>query len=181
MELALVLETILTTQRKHNPPLRTQCYVFAPDEREDLQKYLINAALTSDSADTSYQERLKLCIGAICEGAALLSTSFQPLVLSAAFLNFLSKDGQRTSSELRICLERLGLSVHGTDGEMRLRIQAEIDRLKAEGNRNTNTAGIVKGIKRAELGLIPIPLDPPTPARVRRPSNCLFWKVPLNL
>jgi len=50
-------------------------------------------------------------IGALCEGAALLATSFQPLVLSGALLDFLGKDGPEVVKRTSVMLTSFGLAV----------------------------------------------------------------------
>jgi hypothetical protein len=78
---------------------------------------------------------IRLCIGALSEGASLLSTSFQPLILSGTLLDFLGKKGQRSKAELKICLQRLNLPTEGSAEQLRVRIQIELQRLKEEGGR----------------------------------------------
>jgi len=127
-----------------DPAPRTQFYIFSLAEHSLLQRHLIETALTF-----TLQDDIRLCIGALSEGASLLSTAFQPLVLSGAFLDFLGKKGARKKAELQMCLERLGLSSEGTVEQLRLRVTEEIERLKREGGRLT------AGSSRMELGHLP--------------------------
>lgn len=148
--LSQTLRLILELASYNASPPRTQCYTFTAIERVALQKYLVDAAITTpvDPLDiSSDQAALRLCIGALCEGADLLATSFQPLVLSGALLGFLAKQGERSEGELRICLERLGVPQIGTADEMRTRLNEEIERLKQEGRRHMNNVG-----SRPEIG-----------------------------
>jgi hypothetical protein len=99
--------------------------------------------------DITLHVDIRLCIGALSEGASLLATAFQPLVLSGALLDFLGKKGARKKAELQACLDRLGLSVDGTVEQLRSRITEEVGRLKREGGR-LNTGSV-----RMELGQLP--------------------------
>ncbi|EJD07958.1 uncharacterized protein FOMMEDRAFT_73019 [Fomitiporia mediterranea MF3/22] len=129
-DLASVIQHILDLSEVHASPPRTQCYVFNPAERSALQRTLIDAALTSDKLEDEVQDAIRTCIGALCEGASLLATTFQPIVLSGALLSFLTKKGVSTA-ELNLCLRRLGLPHrNGSDEELRQRIQDELERLK---------------------------------------------------
>lgn len=104
-------------------PRTTQFYVFSPAEHSALQAHLIQAALTASNT----QEDIQICIGALAQGASLLRTAFQPVVLSGALLAFLGK-GQRSKAELVICLERLHLPTNGTVPVLRKRIQDFIEK-----------------------------------------------------
>jgi hypothetical protein len=121
----------------------TQFYIFSSAEYSALQAYLINAALTASSMD---RHHIRLCIGALAQGAGLLQTTYQPLVLSGVLLEFLGK-GQRNKAELQGCLERMGLSCEGTLPELRERITEELR--KDRPDRNGSTA------RRKELGQLP--------------------------
>jgi len=117
-----------------------------------LQGHIIEAALTADLANQQTQAAIRLCIGALCEGSNLLSTLFQPLILSGAMLDFTRKG--RTKADLQMCLERLGLLTTGTVDQLRLRLQDKIEQLKAEGGRSM-TKGSCDEDKRTELGQLP--------------------------
>ncbi|KAL5483134.1 hypothetical protein ACEPAI_8363 [Sanghuangporus weigelae] len=135
-DLASILQYILDLSEVRNVPPRSQCYVFNAAERAALQRTLVEAALTSDKLDDDVQDAVRTCIGAVCEGAALLSTTFQPLVLSGALMNFLSRKSGVSTADLKLCLRRLGLpSRKGTDEELRKRIRDELERLKDGGKR----------------------------------------------
>ncbi|TDL18051.1 P-loop containing nucleoside triphosphate hydrolase protein [Rickenella mellea] len=155
-QLASILRTILELRSSAGNRPRTQCYVFAPAERAALQSHLINAALTSSRSDEDLQSSIRLCIGALCDGAALLSTAFQPVILSGALLDFLGKRGDKTKTQLQGCLDRLGLPQEGNIEELRLRIQAEVNRIKTEGGRLQiqSTDGNCEDGRR-ELGQLP--------------------------
>ena len=120
--LASLIRTILDLRSRCDPVPRTQFYVYSSSENLILQRHLIEIALTLGPLVTTLQVAVRLCIGALSEGASLLSTAFQPLVLSGALLDFLGKKGARTKAELQACLERLGLSNDGTVEQLRLRI-----------------------------------------------------------
>ena len=161
-DLASILQYILDLNEAANKPLRTQCYVFSAAERSALQRSLINATLTSDELDDEVQDAIRTCIGALCEGAAFLATTFQPIVLSGALLGFLAKKGGVTTAELKLCLRRLGLpNGKGTDEEMRQRIRDELERLKDLGIRTggSNSDGTEKSVdksdRRREIGSLP--------------------------
>ncbi len=134
----------------------TQCYVYSSAERVALQRLLVQAALTADPLDETFQARMRLCIGALCEGASVLATTFQPLILSGAMLSFLGKKGNRSRSELLGCLDRLGLlySDEWSDEVLRQKIEAELERRKAEGGRATGGGGDDEG-HRNEIGHLP--------------------------
>ncbi|KAJ7503041.1 hypothetical protein B0H11DRAFT_1906826 [Mycena galericulata] len=136
--LSAILQDILS--------LNAVFYVFSAGEQVALQAYLIDNALTSTPGST---EELRLCIGALAQGASLLQTTFQPLLLSGALLDFMAK-GQRSKLELQTCLERMDLPTSGTADELRRRIQDEIRRLQAEGGRVA-----VDDDRRTELGQLP--------------------------
>jgi hypothetical protein len=120
----------------------TQFYVFSAGEQAALQAHLIDNALTSTSGDD-----IRLCIGALAQGVSLLQTTFQPLLLSGALLNFLAK-GRKV--ELQTYLDRMGLQVStsGTLDALRHRIQQEIQRLQDEGRSGDDD-------RRTELGQLP--------------------------
>jgi hypothetical protein len=131
--LRVVIQFSADASRKIRPT--TQVYTFSQAEAVALQKHIVEAALATTEG-TSYQyEDIRLCIGAICEGASLLATKFTPSVLSGALLDFLSKKGARTKRELVVCAERLGLDTQGNADDVRLRIKTEIDRIKVAGGR----------------------------------------------
>lgn len=142
--LASLIKSILDLRRLRDVP-STQFYVFSSTEHAALQRHIIDTALTETSPEALADVRL--CVGTLCEGAALLATSFQPVVLSGALLDFLGRRGARNKSELKLCLERLGLSSAGTIDQLRARVIAEIDRVKVEGGRANQGKG--------ELGHLP--------------------------
>ncbi|KAK7057619.1 AAA-12 domain-containing protein [Favolaschia claudopus] len=140
--LAAILRQILTVNDTVRPVPLTQFYVFSAAEHGALQAHLIDNALTATSVDD-----IRLCIGALAQGASLLQTTFQPLLLSGALLNFMAKGNK---SELQTYLDRMGLEVSttGTVDELRTRIQTEIQRLQNDGRS-------VDDDRRTELGQLP--------------------------
>ncbi|RDB25120.1 hypothetical protein Hypma_007621 [Hypsizygus marmoreus] len=144
--LASLIQSIIGVQSSFSPSLRTQFYVWSPTEHSALQAHLINSALTS----AVYSDAVRVCIGALAQGASLLQTTFQPMLLSGALLSFLS-NSKRTKAEHKACLERMGLSTEGTADELRRRVDNEIKRLQAEGGRGTEDPAR----DHAELGQLP--------------------------
>ncbi|KAF5355004.1 hypothetical protein D9756_005484 [Leucocoprinus leucothites] len=144
--LANLIRLIIGLQKdpEHNH-LTTQFYVWSTADRHILQANLINAALSSDaSADDA-----RLCIGALAQGAALLQTAYQPILLSGALLGFLSKR-RRLKREYQACLARMDLPTTGTAEECRKRVEAAIIKLNEEKEDSLRT-----GQKQRELGQIP--------------------------
>lgn len=124
-ELAELLRLIDAIQKNGGIPCTSQFYVWSSSEQLLLQTHIINAALTSTAND----EDVRLCIGALAQGASLLQTTFQPILLSGALLSFLGK-GRRLKADYKACLERMGLSTEGTVETLRKRIDSEIRRLQ---------------------------------------------------
>ena len=83
--------------------------------------HLINAAIS----DTHSPEDIHLCLGALCEGASILRTDYQPFILSGVLLSFLSKRNTLKLRHLRTCCQRLHLDDTGTAEVLRARIEAE--------------------------------------------------------
>lgn len=124
--LAHLIRVILSAQA--NPPeLGTQFYIWSPIEQATLQAYLVNSALTANADDFD----IRLCIGALAQGASLLQTTFQPMLLSGALLNFLAK-GRRTKAEHQACLRQMNLPTTGTAEELRKRVDGAIRTLQQE-------------------------------------------------
>lgn len=96
--------------------------------------HLIQAALSAD-AEGDMNSNIRLCLGALYEGSALLLTSFQPLILSGVLLSFLSKRNVLSKKSLQTCCERLGLAHDGTAEVLRKRIEVEQKRLAEMGGR----------------------------------------------
>ncbi|KAF8146877.1 hypothetical protein K438DRAFT_1910626 [Mycena galopus ATCC 62051] len=140
--LAAMLRQIFSLNETVRPVPLTQFYVFSAAEQTALQAHLITNALTSTAGDD-----IRLCIGAIAQGVSLLQTTFQPLLLSGALLNFMVK-GRK--AELQTYLDRMGLrvSTSGTIEQLRARIQQEIQRLQNEGRSGDDD-------RRTELGQLP--------------------------
>jgi hypothetical protein len=105
----------------------TQFYVWSTGEQSLLQSHIINTALSS----STNVDDIRLCVGTLAQGASLLQTTFQPLVLSGALLAFLGK-GKRTIAEYKACLERMDLPTEGTVEVLRKRIDNETQRLQVE-------------------------------------------------
>ncbi|KAF7362302.1 AAA-12 domain-containing protein [Mycena venus] len=148
--LTSMLQKILSLNDTVRPVPLTQFYVFSAGEQAALQAHLIDSALTSTSGDD-----IRLCIGALAQGASLLQTTFQPLLLSGALLSFMAK-GRK--AELQIYLDRMGLQVStsGTVDQLRARIQQEIQRLQNDGQSGDDD-------RRTELGQLP--------------SSCRSWDL----
>ncbi|KAJ7188762.1 hypothetical protein C8R46DRAFT_1055706 [Mycena filopes] len=140
--LASILRPILALTEAVRPAPLTQFYVFSAGEQTALQTHLIDSALTSAS-----DSDIRLCLGALAQGVSLLQTTFQPLLLSGALLNFM---GKGRKAELQAYLDRMGLQVStaGTVEALRQRIQQEIQRLQDEGRS-------IDDDKRTELGQLP--------------------------
>ncbi|EIN06560.1 hypothetical protein PUNSTDRAFT_24760, partial [Punctularia strigosozonata HHB-11173 SS5] len=146
--------------------VRAQFYVFSSQERTALQRHLIDAALVAgsdktgdDKGPTDDEDDVRLCIAALCEGASLLATAFQPLILSGALLDFLSRKGTRTKAELRTCLRRMGvtdLARTETVERLRLRVAEEVERLKQLGGRAQPDSDDGAGTAGKEIGQLPL-------------------------
>jgi len=123
----------------------TQFYVWSVNDQNVLQANLIHAALSSDAI----VDDARLCIGALAQGAALLQTAYQSILLSGVLLGFLSKKRQ-LKKEYQACLLRMNLPTHGTAEDCRRRVEAAIIKLKGEKDNFFRTAQ-----KRRELGQVP--------------------------
>ncbi|KAG2016116.1 hypothetical protein CC2G_009317 [Coprinopsis cinerea AmutBmut pab1-1] len=112
-------------------PPSTQFYIWSTSEQRLLQSHLIKTALESgdDRSD------IRLCIGTLAQGASLLRTTFQPMLLGGALLSFLGKS-RRTKGEYQTCLRRMGLDTQGTVPELRARITTELKRLQSQSQGN---------------------------------------------
>lgn len=152
--LASTIRDILGLRSSSDTVPRTQFYVFSFGEQIALQSHLIENALASTSTNLGAGSDIRLCIGALSEGASLLSTSFQPLILSGALLDFLTRKGRLSKVELIACLQRLDLPTGGSTEQLLARIQEEIQRLKSEGGRPVMTDTDDQD-RRAELGQLP--------------------------
>ncbi|PPQ97622.1 hypothetical protein CVT26_002553 [Gymnopilus dilepis] len=106
-----------------------QFYVWSSSEWHTLQSAIIEAALTSNLPPKDIQA----CIGALSEGASLLHTTFQPILLSGALLSFL-KYSKRTRVEYETCLGRLGLPTEGSIKSLQERLTNGIRQLQAVGS-----------------------------------------------
>ena len=121
--LAALIRSINTLQHTST----TQFYVWSSGEQSLLQSHIINSALSS----STNIDDIRICIGTLAQGASLLQTAFQPLVLSGALLAFLGKRN-RTKAEYKACLERMELPTEGTTEVLRKRIDNETRRLRDE-------------------------------------------------
>ncbi|KAF7315520.1 AAA-12 domain-containing protein [Mycena indigotica] len=139
--LSSLLNNILSLNEYVKPTPLTQIYVFSSSEEAAIRAHLIEAALTSSSVSDG---NLRLCLGTLVDGAALLQTNFQPLVLSVALLSFNKSQFKRHA--LQILLERMDLPITGTIDEMRARIEAKIQELQTQGGSDD---------KRTEMGQLP--------------------------
>ncbi|KAF7288721.1 AAA-12 domain-containing protein [Mycena chlorophos] len=139
--LTRILNKIQSLNDIVKPTPLTQIYVFSSSEEAAVKAHLLEAALTSASFSV---DDLRLCIGSIVDGAALLQTNFQPLVLSGALLSF--NKSQLKRQALHALLERMGMSTAGTVDELRARIEAKIAELQNPGGLDD---------KRIEIGQLP--------------------------
>ncbi|CCA67835.1 hypothetical protein PIIN_01659 [Serendipita indica DSM 11827] len=144
------------------PGARTQVYTYSLAERNAIVNHLIHAALSSPpyipgeslategTSQGSFEESpgdIRLVLGALCDGAALLVTAYQPQLLSGVLLSFLSKKNTLSKAHLETCCRRLGLSGEGTTEVLRKRLEQEQWRLAEIGGR-----GIGAGVARREVG-----------------------------
>ncbi|KIM40310.1 hypothetical protein M413DRAFT_73796 [Hebeloma cylindrosporum] len=143
-KLARLIRSLEELEGKGSQKYTSQFYVWSTSEQALLQSHIINAALTSSAADVD----IRLCIGALAQGASLLQTTFQPLLLSGALLSFLGK-GRRTKAEYKTCLERMGLPTDGTVEVLRKRIDSEVRNIQD----NTSRPGQEE--QRREFGQLP--------------------------
>ena len=121
----LILKLQAGSEKRDLPT--TQFYVWSVNDQNVLQANLIHAALSSDAI----VDDARLCISALAQGAALLQTTYQPILLSGALLGFLSKKKQ-LKKEYQACLLRMNLPTHGTAEDCRRRVEAAIIKLKGE-------------------------------------------------
>jgi hypothetical protein len=152
--LAFVIQAILDLRsaKPGEHAFRTQFYVFSSSEQVALQGHLLDTALAEYITDKDAEAAIRLCIGALYEGANILSTSIQPLLLSGALLDFIGKG--RSKAELKMCLERLGLPTDGSVEQLRIRLQDKIEEFKAEGSRSATSVADGED-RRTELGQLP--------------------------
>ncbi|KAF9268559.1 hypothetical protein L218DRAFT_852695 [Marasmius fiardii PR-910] len=120
--------TIRSIMSSAPAPPSAQFYVFSASENSALQTYLVNAALNSSESN----DDIRACIGTLAQGASLLQTTFQPLVLSGGLLDFLTNK-QKRKSDLIGCLERMNLPTNGTVEVLRQRIQEHLRKLQYQG------------------------------------------------
>ncbi|KAL0060392.1 hypothetical protein AAF712_012843 [Marasmius tenuissimus] len=109
-------------------PPSVQFYVFSSAESVAFQSHLVHMALSS----AHDEDDIRLCIGALAQGASLLQTAFQPPVLEHVLLGFLGTK-QRRREDLVACLERMGLSTSGDMDELRWRIKSALERVNSAG------------------------------------------------
>ncbi|THV06207.1 hypothetical protein K435DRAFT_645616 [Dendrothele bispora CBS 962.96] len=143
--LAFVIETILLHQEKLPTLPSTQFYVWSSAEHSALQTHLINSALASSHITRD----IRLCIGALAQGASLLQTTFQPVLLSGVLMDFLSK-GRRVKADFQSILDRMGLSTEGTINQLKQRIQDELQKYQSDAGRQE-----AEEQRRKEIGHIP--------------------------
>jgi hypothetical protein len=176
---------LLRKVQREAPDLRIQIYTYSPVERKSIMDRLIDDALSDQSGD---MDDIRLCLGALCEGTSLLSTTYQPAILSGVLLSFLSKKNALSKKGLQTCCERLGLKHDGTAEELRKRLEAEQRRLAEIGGRagadiNRREVGQLEKIvvlKREVERLLSLPspgfIDLPQTAQVllgKDKANCL--------
>lgn len=127
--------------------LSSQFYVWSHHEHALLQTHIIDAALTSSASDAD----IRICIGALSQGASLLQTTFQPVLLSGALMGFLGK-GRKLKKEYQKCLERLGLSTDGTVDTLKKRLEMKLKELQEEA---ASTGSGEDEDRRKEFGQLP--------------------------
>ncbi|KAG5637725.1 hypothetical protein H0H81_003435 [Sphagnurus paluster] len=142
-DLVSTLSSLIQTIVMSHSTLTIQFYVWSPSEHSTLQTHFINAALMSIVG----AEDIRICIGALSQGASLLLTTYQPTLLSGTLLNFLT-NSKRTKADHIAFLERLGLSTEGSTAELRERVDHVIQRLKPDG-------GLTKAEDRTKVGQLP--------------------------
>ncbi|PPQ63036.1 hypothetical protein CVT24_005982 [Panaeolus cyanescens] len=128
-KLSALLRMIENFQSLNACKYTVQFYVWSAQEHATFEAHIIHSALSSNTAP----QDIRLCIAALTQGAALLQTSFQPVLLSGPLLKFLSKASQK-KEDYQACLKRLGLPIDGTIPVLRKRIDDEIDRFQKESN-----------------------------------------------
>ncbi|KJA28890.1 hypothetical protein HYPSUDRAFT_1082968 [Hypholoma sublateritium FD-334 SS-4] len=126
-KLATIIRSIATLHPDNSRRYSSQFYVWAAAEQTLLQAHIINAALHPGTSNAD----IRLCISALAQGVSLLQTTFQPILLSGALINFLGK-GKKLKSEYQACLARLGLSTDGTVDVLRKRIDEGIRKIRDE-------------------------------------------------
>ncbi|KDR81268.1 hypothetical protein GALMADRAFT_60708 [Galerina marginata CBS 339.88] len=119
----LIRSIILFRRGRHD--YTVQFYTWSSTEHEILEHHIIQAALNNQTNEADIQ----LCINALTQGAALLQTTFQPLLISRALTSFVGKT-TTDASLYRACLERLGLPSDGTPEILKRRIDKEINQLR---------------------------------------------------
>ncbi|KAK1230547.1 hypothetical protein PQX77_006347 [Marasmius sp. AFHP31] len=124
--LAQIIRTLTSLD---DVPPSAQFYVFSSAENTALQAHLVQAALNS----TESNDDVRVCIGALAQGASSLQTTFQPPVLEHGLLGFLANK-QRRRNELVACLERMNLPTHGNMEDLRQRITSELERFRNMGD-----------------------------------------------
>ncbi|KAK7036431.1 hypothetical protein VNI00_011628 [Paramarasmius palmivorus] len=123
--LADLIRNIQSETSRSATPIYTQFYVFSSGERAALHTHLISTALDG----TENIDDVRSCIGALAQGASLLQTTFQPMLLSGVLLEFVANRQQR-KPELVACLERMNLPTDGTTEVLRQRILDELRKYK---------------------------------------------------
>lgn len=119
--------------KNENPP-RTQVYTYSLAERTVIMSHLIKVALDKNITEET-NPKVRLCLGALCEGTNILLTDFQPKILSDVLLSFLSKRSVLSKRALQLCCARLNLKTEGTVEELRKDIEREQKRLAEIGGR----------------------------------------------
>ncbi|KAJ7209787.1 hypothetical protein GGX14DRAFT_364698 [Mycena pura] len=146
--LSSIIGDILSLNNTVNPAPLTQFYVFSAGEEAAIQALLVDTALTSAPV---FLQDVRQCIGALVQGASLLQTTFQPLLLSGALLAFMTKGQLKINGPaLKMLLQRMSLSTSGTPEDCRQRIQDKINDLQTESGRAAGTDD-----RRTEMGQLP--------------------------
>ena len=126
-KLATLIRSLSALHLHNSRRYSSQFYVWTTAEQTLLQAHIINAALRPDTNSAD----IRLCIGALAQGASLLQTAFQPILLSGALISFIGK-GKKLRSEYQACLARMGLSTDGTVEVLSKRLDEGIRQIRDE-------------------------------------------------
>lgn len=122
---------------------RVQFYTFGRVEQRAIQQHLIDMALSASSgSDEQLLKDVRACISALCDGASVVSTMFQPTLLSDALSDWLGKPSTfKKKADLQECLRRFQLATTGTVKQLRERLEVHLASLKAEPASQNRTLG----------------------------------------
>ncbi|EJD55311.1 P-loop containing nucleoside triphosphate hydrolase protein [Auricularia subglabra TFB-10046 SS5] len=120
-----------------------QFYTFSRVEQRAIQQHLIDLALSaSSSSDEQLLKDVRASISALCDGASVVSTMFQPTLLSDALSDWLGKPSTfKKKADLQECLRRFQLATIGTVKQLRERLEEHLASLRAEPASQNRTLG----------------------------------------